>query len=293
MSIISDYIRKTFKEGDDIRDAGLTTPENVVRYDDIVYGSDAKWQSLDVYRPKEREGETLPVIVSVHGGGWMYGDKERYQYYCMSLAQHGFAVVNYTYRLAPEYQFPAPVEDANLVFTWTLEHAAEYGLDTAHIFAVGDSAGAHLLGLYCNLLTNPAYGKRFAFQPPKGLVLSGIALNCGVYEVDLGDKDSQTAMIMKEFLPHHGTPEELDLVNVAGHVTEAFPPTFLMTCTGDFLLEQAPLMIRAFLDRKVPHVFRFYGNAGKDLGHVFHCNMKLEEAHACNRHECEFFKSLL
>jgi hypothetical protein len=44
MSVISDHIRKAFKEGDDIRDAGLTTPEDVIRYDDIVYGSDQKWQ---------------------------------------------------------------------------------------------------------------------------------------------------------------------------------------------------------------------------------------------------------
>ena len=80
MSVTSDNIRKSFKESDDRRDAGLTTPANVERYDDIVYGEDAASQSLDVYRPKGAEGR-LPVIVSVHGGGWVYGDKERYQYY--------------------------------------------------------------------------------------------------------------------------------------------------------------------------------------------------------------------
>ena len=85
MSHISDVIRSEFKKGEDIRDAGLTTPENIVRYDDIAYGPDPRQQSLDVYIPKDCEGKRLPVIVSVHGGGWVYGDKERYQYYCMSL----------------------------------------------------------------------------------------------------------------------------------------------------------------------------------------------------------------
>ena len=118
MSAVSDFVRKSFKEGDDIRDAGLTTPEDVVRYDDILYGTDPKWQVLDLYRPKNKEGEKLPVIVSIHGGGWVYGDKERYQYYCMSLAERGFAVVNFTYRLAPEFKYPAPLEDTNLI-TWT------------------------------------------------------------------------------------------------------------------------------------------------------------------------------
>jgi acetyl esterase/lipase len=294
MSEISEKIRKMFQEGDDIRDAGLTTPEDVIRYDDILYGSDPKWQALDVYRPKEKNGQTLPVIVSIHGGAWMYGDKERYQYYCMSLAQQGFAVVNYTYRLAPEFQFPAAIEDANLVFGWVLEHAKEYRLDTAHIFAVGDSAGAHQLGLYCNLLTNPDYAAKYSFQPPKGLKITAVALNCGVYEIDLSGQDDPTSgEVMREYLPNHGTPEELDTINVVNHVTEDFPSAFVMTCTGDFLINQAPMLVKTLIEKKVPHVFRFYGNAEKELGHVFHCNMKLEEAHACNRDECEFFKSFL
>ncbi|MBR1622682.1 MAG: carboxylesterase family protein, partial [Pseudobutyrivibrio sp.] len=91
MSEVSDMIRKMFAEGDDKRDAGLTTPDDVERFDDIIYGEDTKWQVLDVYRPKNVQGK-LPVIISVHGGGWVYGDKERYQFYCMSLAERGFVV---------------------------------------------------------------------------------------------------------------------------------------------------------------------------------------------------------
>jgi acetyl esterase/lipase len=294
MSVISDQIRKSFKESDDIRDAGLTTPEDVRRYDDIVYGSDPKWQSLDVYRPKDKDGEILPVIVSVHGGGWMYGDKERYQFYCMSLAQMGFAVVNYTYRLAPEFTFPAPIEDANLVFGWVMSHAKEYGMDTEHIFAVGDSAGAHQLGLYSNFITNPEYAKKYDFQPPKGLKIAGVALNCGAYVIALDNPDdNMTALVMREFLPNHGTPDELDMVNVVKHITENFPPAFVMTCTGDFLAGQAPLLLNVLMEKKVPHIFRFYGDSQKELGHVFHCNMKMKEAHICNQNECDFFRSLM
>ena len=76
MSESSDLIRKMFREGDRKRDAGLTTPESIQRYDDILYGTDTDWQILDVYRPKESDGKKLPVIVSIHGGGWVYGDKD-------------------------------------------------------------------------------------------------------------------------------------------------------------------------------------------------------------------------
>ena len=183
MSEISEFIRKSFKEGDDKRDAGLTTPEDIIRYDNLLYGEDPKWQVLDVYRPRNREGEKLPVIVSVHGGGWVYGDKERYQYYCMDLAQRGFAVVNFTYRLAPEYQFPAPLEDTNSVFAWVLAHSEEYGLDKEKVFALGDSAGGNILGLYCALCTNKEYAGQFPFHVPEGFAPTAVALNCGDYVV--------------------------------------------------------------------------------------------------------------
>lgn len=186
----STIVRKAFAAGDMVRDAGLKTPEDVQRFDDIVYGEDKVWQSLDVYRPKAINiEEKHPVIVSVHGGGWVYGDKKLYQYYCMSLAQRGFAVVNFSYRLAPESKFPASIIDTNLVFGWILDHAEEYGLDSENIFAVGDSAGAHMLGLYTNLCTNPEYAKvykeKFGIQTPQDLKIRAVALNCGQYHFGL------------------------------------------------------------------------------------------------------------
>jgi len=127
---------------DDKRDAGLMTPGDVKRVDDIKYGP-ARENVLDVYYPKNGN-EPYPVIISVHGGGWVYGDKERYQYYCMDLAKRGFAVVNFTYRLAPESKYPAQMEDVVSVFEWVFEKAGEYKFDLGNLFAVGDSAGARL-----------------------------------------------------------------------------------------------------------------------------------------------------
>ena len=69
MSEISNMIRTAFAEGDERRDKGLSMPDNILRFDDIAYGDHMTWQLLDVYRPRERKEEILPVIVSVHGGG--------------------------------------------------------------------------------------------------------------------------------------------------------------------------------------------------------------------------------
>ena len=69
MSKTSERVRKEWKIGDAKRDAGLTTPEDIERFDNIAYGSDPVWNLLDVYRPKEQKGK-LPVIVNIHGGGY-------------------------------------------------------------------------------------------------------------------------------------------------------------------------------------------------------------------------------
>ena len=292
MSLTSFMLRSAFKRSDDKRDAGLTTPADIRRFDDIVYGPDARRQVLDVYRPKANEG-MLPVIVSIHGGGWVYGDKERYQYYCMSLAQQGFAVVNFTYRLAPKYKFPASLEDTNFVFHWVLDHAAEYGFDVCHVFAVGDSAGAHMLGLYSCICTNPDFASQFPFQPPEGFAPAGVALNCGVYEVTLSGKKDLTARLMADYLPDKGSPEELEKISVLRHVTADFPPCFVMTAHDDFLREAAPPLVEKLEALGVSVRYHLYGDELNRLGHVFHCNMRSEDAARCNAEECAFFRGLL
>lgn len=295
MSKLSDEIRKNFKESDDIRDAGLVSPEDIQRYDNILYGEDPKWQILDVYRPKCSGNKRLPVIVSVHGGAWMYGDKERYQYYCMELAQRGFAVVNFTYRLAPEFKFPSPLIDCNLVFEWILEHADQYGMDTENVFAVGDSAGAHALSLYAAILTNCEFAEQFTFTVPSKLKLNAIALNCGVAKVVINQEDPRdlTAAIMKEYLPEQGTQEELEMLSMVNHVTEEYPPTFLMTAVNDFLKMEALSMAECFTKNNVPFVYKLYGNKNEPLAHVFHCDIRTGAAKKCNDDETEFFREYM
>lgn len=287
MSQISTKIRVQFKAGDDIRDAGLTTPENILRYDDIIYGPDFRWQRLDVYRPAEAAGQILSVIVSVHGGGWVYDDKERYQYFCMNLAQRGFAVVNFTYRLAPEYKFPAALGDTNAVFHWVLSNSTAYGFDAEKVFATGDSAGAHILGLFTALCTDSAYAAGFDFEPPVDFVPRAIGLCCGAYQPGNGGQEGD---LLAEFLPSGGTKEELDQINVLHYVNEKFPPVFLMTSSADFLREEADPLKNALAHYNVPFMYRFYSDKNTDLGHVFHLNIREKNAICSNDEMCRFFR---
>ena len=295
MSQASDTMRREWKINDAKRDAGLTTPDDIQRFDDIQYGPDPVENKLDVYRPKNAQGK-IPVIVSVHGGGWVYGDKELYQFYGMTLAQRGFAVVNFTYRLAPEVKFPAPLEDTNNVISWMYENQEEYSLDMDHVFMVGDSAGGHLCGLYSAICTNPEYAVNYTFKVPNGFVPQAVALNCGAYnplsEVGVlgGEQDQE---IMEDFLPEKGSAKERALVNVTDHVIEKFPPVYLMTCVGDFCRPQAPLLEATLKKNGVYYEFKTYGTEENPLYHVFHLTIQEPEGQKCNDEECDFFRRMM
>lgn len=294
--ILAHKFRSGFARGDKKRDAGQTTPADVERFDDILYGSEKckKYQMLDVYRPKNVQGK-LPVIISVHGGAWVYGSKEVYQFYTMQLARHGFAVVNYSYRLAPEYLFPGMLEDTQKVFEWVSDpaNAEKYGFDLNNVFAVGDSAGGHLLSLYASAMTNPEYAKNYPFFK-KTLELRGVALNCGKYNLGAHiETDYQMRLVARNILPKKGSPDELELVNGLAYLTKDFPPAYVMSCIGDFLLGDSVAMDKAMTEIGIPHEYHCYGTEEKPLWHVFHCDMRLEEAAICNDAECEFFRKLI
>ena len=295
MSKASDTMRKEWAINDAKRDAGLTTPEDIKRFDDIQYGPDPKWNVLDVYRPRAEEGK-LPVIVSVHGGGWVYGDKELYQFYCMSLAQRGFAVVNFTYRLAPEEKYPAPLEDTNSVIEWMFENQENYQLDMENVFMVGDSAGGHLAGLYGAICTNPEYAANYDFKVPHGFVPKALGLNCGAYSplsetpVVGGSQDEE---LMGDFLPEKGYARERSLINVPDHVTPQYPPVYLMTCVDDFCKPQAPLMEKALKENQVNYEYVIYGDEENPLYHVFHVTIQEPMGQKCNDEECEFFRKIM
>lgn len=324
MADISEIIRRSFKASDDKRDEGLTTPEDIVRYDDIYYGEDKAWQVLDIYLPRpfaesrrKTEDETdvfdseiqeienrekLPVIVNVHGGAWVYGTKETYQFYCMNLARKGFAVVNFTYRLAPEYKFPASLEDICLVLNFIYDNAEKYGFDTDRIYAVGDSAGAHLLSICTAFSVNDEYagritakyGDRYDLSLPDGFAFRAVALNCGKYNFEQDSKISEggDAAILDILLEEHGSAAEMDLMNVYYAIDERFPTCFVMTASDDMLKDQSILLAGRLAEKKVPFTLKVYGSAEKPLYHVFHCDMRLSEAAECNNDEVEFFRNI-
>ena len=267
------------------RDRVIPLPQGVTQHRNLSYGSHGKWSRLDVYYP-EGTAQPLPTIVSIHGGGFVYGTKEIYRRYCMDMARRGFAVVNFNYRLAPENRFPAPLEDTNAVLQWVAANAAQYHLDPERIILLGDSAGAQLTSHYAAIATNPAFAANFDFTVPE-ISIRAVGLFCGFYDTsDFGTGPS-------DYLAPEAKTDD-PRFPVLDAVTEGFPPAFIATSCHDFLRPAAEPMYEFLKARGIAAKWKCYGTEEcTEAGHVFHVNIILPEAVQCNDDAAAFFKQYL
>ena len=278
------------KRSDKKRDAAIPLPSGVTECRNISYGPHGQWNLLDVYYP-DGATDKLPTIVSIHGSGYVYGSKEIYRRYGMDMARRGFAFVNFNYRLAPKWKFPAPLADTNAVLRWVHTNAKRYHLDPERIILVGDSAGAQLASQYAAIWANPDYAALFQMKLPK-FRIRALGLNCGLYDL------SAWAAQPRKGLQLDYLGKDLSAADPRFRVLESieanYPPAFLTTSCCDFLREEAEPMCRHLLSRGVEAQWRCYGTEGdKRVGHVFHVNIALPEATLCNDDTAEFFRQYL
>jgi acetyl esterase/lipase len=138
---------------------------------------DEKKHRLDLYLPARAEG--FPVLLFIHGGAWRNGDRKPYRYLGRALAQKGVGVAVTSYRLSPQVQHPAHIEDVARAFAWVHAHVAEYGGDPTHLFVAGHSAGGHLAAL---LATNEQF---LAAHNLSVHDIAGVLPISGIYDFDL------------------------------------------------------------------------------------------------------------
>lgn len=292
MSVYSDNARRLYAESEKTRDRNVRIPEGISIFADISYGSRGshpQWQLLDVYRPDGDCGKKYPVILNIHGGGWVQGEKEGYRFYCMSFVRYGACVINFSYRLAPEYPFPAPLEDISQVLDWVHENREKYGFDTDRIYGIGDSAGGNILSLYAALDTNPVSAAEYPFMTAD-LHFRAIALNCAVFRIPPVSEMNRTMIYhMNDYVGTQITDDIVRKLNASEYMTSAFPPVFLMTSIKDTLRESPDHAINAFKKHGIRYEFRIWGTAEHPLGHVFHLDTLKPESLECSREEFEFF----
>lgn len=149
---------------------------NVRHHWDIFY-KEAKdsLQSLDVYwNSKSKDAK---VLIFVHGGGWLSGDKKQYREMASNLADNGLTVVLVNYRLSPTVKFPSHIEDVASAIHWAKSSIGRYNGNKENIYLMGHSAGGHLISL---LLFDKSYLEKNEMSPTD---IAGAITISGVFEI--------------------------------------------------------------------------------------------------------------
>lgn len=126
-------------------------PPGTVMHGNIPYNNDDLPKHLfDIYIPANASGK-LPLVVFVHGGGWLVNDKYADMGYMKKtvaeIVSSGFILASIDYRFATQAIFPAQIQDCNRAVTFLIDNAAKYGIDKDRIAVIGFSAGGHLASL--------------------------------------------------------------------------------------------------------------------------------------------------
>jgi acetyl esterase/lipase len=233
-------------------------PEKVFKVEDI----DIKLSNGDVsgrvYRP-EGDGP-FPVILYIHGGGWVIGSLDAYDATPRALSNATNALVISThYRLAPEHKFPAAHEDTFGAYQWTLENAGRWGGDAKRIAVVGESAGGNLAASVSVM----AQSKGMQMPVHQVLVypVASTSMDTPSYRENALAKPLN-AMMMKWFFDHTLSKPE-DWKNHQINLLEAkslagLPSTTIITAEIDPLRSDGELLAAKLRKDGVPVSYRNY-----------------------------------
>jgi len=300
-------IRKLFDTPPQLPPDDLSYSDQVTVTNNIAYGG-AKDEVLDLYLPKEADG-VCPLIVWVHGGAFVGGDKRDVTYFAQALAGHGYAVAVINYTRAPEAKYPTPVLQTGKAYRFLTEtYEAAENLDTTRVFFAGDSAGAHIAAQFMTLQTNEAYREAFlAAHDAEGFplitkdMLKGVLLYCGPYSVER--MVSVTNPLMKFLVSQTGwayfgskkfgdTPAGKE-ANLVEHVTSAFPPSFITD--GNFLTfpDHAKELVERLTEQGVPVQTLFFDGELEVVEHEFQFDLKEDAGRLALEQTLEFLSKRL
>lgn len=278
--------------------------KNVTIEKDIPYSNVADCCKADLHYDltKKPEGK-WPVMVNIHGGGFVAGDKKYRVSLCGFFADKGFFVVNANYGLGPEFTYKDYISHLGLLMNWLGDNGDKYNLDLTNVSVTGDSAGGHATASIGVLYSNPIFREKFGVKDfSDKLTITHLLPVCGLYDVPkaLGKKfpfnagkllcQDLTGMTlsddMKE-LPEYEFYNECSPIN---YVTKDYPETYLVQVKDDMFCDgQGDAFYEKLQELNVP--CRLFTASNKGDMHCFHLSWKRESSKIYCKLMDEYIKS--
>lgn len=208
---------------------------------DVRYSEHGKRGLLDVYLPRHSSPADAPVLLQVHGGGWVIGNKEEQGVPLMTqMAAAGWVCFAINYRRSPRAKWPDHVVDVKAAIGWIREHAADYGADPSFLAVTGGSAGAHLAALTALSANDPAFQPGFE---DVDTTVQACVPHYGVYDL-AGATGHRAAIDMRDrYLArilfrsrYDASPEVFEQASPYLRVSADAPPFFVLHGVNDTLV---------------------------------------------------------
>ena len=198
-----------------------------------------------------------PVLVYLHGGGWVAGSPRTHRKLGLRFAEAGFLVVNVDYRLAPEAPFPGPFEDCAFAVRWAAQNAARWGGDARRLAIGGDSAGGNLAAAVASQLA----GDASAPEIRAALLIYGVFDFAAMLQMTdaAPNGDVEAARKLRDAMIHaylgtNPTPSRLADPRASPlRAAAKLPPSFLVVGTADSLLDQQKALATELARAGVEH----------------------------------------
>ena len=250
------------------RDKRLSLPKGITIKTDIPYSKDkCDAHKLDIYRPSKCDGKTLPVIINIHGGGLLLGNKEFNRYFCAQICKLGFMVYSIEYRLIPDCNFYDQLDDVSRAMDYIKNRINSDNGDLSHVYAVADSGGACLL-MYAVSMQRSKKLASAANIKPSIININALAFISGMFYTTRFDK---IGMFLPNYLYGHNyknstfapyvNPENPDIINF-------LPPCYLVTSYNDYLKHYTLDFKKALDSYNIPNKLDNYPK-NPNLTHAF------------------------
>lgn len=250
--------------------AQQTLPSGIVEITDIPYIADGNsGHLLDVYYPENANGK-LPVIINLHGGGFVYGNKELNRLFGYYLAKRDFIIFNLNYRLAySETKVPGQIQDVIAAVNWIGENLSFYPADKERIFFSGESAGGSLA-----IMTELISGSerlQILFDVPKlNVDIKAAGINCGM--MNLEDSMFGFRLLRSVCLESGYQKQEYYQNLIFDNIPEMkdLPPVFLTSNDEDPLRHMTLNFEKTLKKNGIVYKLKYFKKKkGTRLGHVF------------------------
>ncbi len=240
---------------------GITEKRN------ICYKSDSDpAHRMDMYYPNTVRIPT-PVVINIHGGGLIMGNKEFNRHFCINLCKMGFLVFSVEYRLCPEVTVFQQLEDIYAAMNHIHGLMPQLKAEPGHCYMVGDSAGAMLAMYAAAIQRNPRLAKAAGVRPSY-LEIMSLALISGMFYTTRMDKIGlilPRAFYGDKYRKHPFYPY-LNPDNIA--VSMYLPPCMLITSKADHLRSYSYDLAASLRQNRAPCILRDYGR-DPNLYHAF------------------------